>query len=83
MFSKPTSDQAFALAAVFQNCDSVSQLAHTGAAKSESMEFAMSTLLNQSPSSLEALYGSKENLGVGIDAIKIFFSTKQKKTISR
>ena len=83
MFSKPTSDQAYALAAVFQNCDSVSQLAHTGEAKSESMEFAMSTLLNQSPSSLDALYGSKESLASGIEAIKIFFSTKQKKTISR
>ena len=79
VFSKPTPDQAYALAAVFQTCDLVSQLAHTGEAKSDLMELAMSTLLNQNPSSLEALYGSKESLGLGIEAIKIFFSAKQKK----
>ena len=52
VFSKPTPDQAYALAAVFQTCDLVSQLAHTGEAKSDLMELAMSTLLNQNPSSL-------------------------------
>lgn len=80
MFSKPTVEQAYALAAVFQTCNLVSQLAHTGETKNELMEFAMSTLLNQNPSSIEALYGSKESLTEGINTMKMFFSDKQNRT---
>ena len=78
MFSKPTYDQALALAAIFQACQSVSQLAHSGETKDELMEFAMSTLLNQHPSSIESLYGSRENLALGIRGIKAFFSDNKK-----
>lgn len=81
MFSKPTLDQAYALAAVFQTCNLVSQLAHTGEAENDLMEFAMTTLLNQNPSSVEALYGSRENLAHGIEAIKSFFSDKNKQRL--
>lgn len=80
MFSKPTLDQTLALAAIFQTCDLVTQLAHSGEAKSELMEFAMTTLLNQSPSSVEELYGSKEILATGIESMENFFAEHNKQT---
>lgn len=82
MFSKPTLDQAHALAAVFQTCGLVSQLAHTGEAESKLMKFAMITLLNQNPSSLDELYGSRDELAEGIKAMSIFFSDKDKQSSS-
>lgn len=75
MFSKPTHDQALALAAIFQSCDLVYQLAHSGHAENSRMEFSMSTLLNQDPSSLKDLYGSTENLQVGASIMETFFAS--------
>ena len=74
MFSKPTRPQALALAAVFQSCALTSRLAHTGEAEVDKMQFAMSTLLNQNPNSLQELYGSVDNLQAGIDAMQAFLS---------
>ena len=72
MFSKPTRQQVLALAAVFQSCELVCKLAYTGQADIEDMQFAMSTLLNQNPDSLEQLYGSIDNLHSGIDIMEAF-----------
>ena len=46
-FSKPTSEQAIALAAIFHCCELVSQLANTGEASSEDMATCMGALLNR------------------------------------
>jgi len=45
------------------------------------MEFAMTTLLNQSPSSVEELYGSKEILAAGIESMENFFAEHNKQTL--
>lgn len=72
MFSKPTKQQALALAAVFQASNQVYKLAYNGVADKEIMAFAMSTLLNQNPDSLDQLYGSRENLRDGFSSLKTF-----------
>jgi len=74
VFSKPTRPQALALATVFQSCALTSRLAHTGEAEVDKMQFAMSTLLNQNPDSLQELYVSVDNLQAGIDAMQAFLS---------
>ena len=72
MFSKPTRQQALALAAVFQASNQVYKLAYNGLSDKEKMSFAMSTLLNQDPDSLDQLYGPIENLEDGLDSMKMF-----------
>lgn len=72
MFSKPTKQQALALAAVFQASNQVYKLAYNGVSDKEKMSFAMSTLLNQDPDSLDQLYGPIENLEDGLDSMKMF-----------
>lgn len=72
MFSKPTKQQALSLAAVFQASNQVYKLAYNGVSDKEKMSFAMSTLLNQDPDSLDQLYGSIENLEDGLDSMKMF-----------
>ena len=80
MFSKPTHDQALVLAAIFQSCDLVYQLAHNGHAENSRMEFSMSTLLNQDPASLSDLYGSTDNLRVGATIMETFFASPKQQT---
>jgi len=72
LFSKPTKQQALALAAVFQASNQVYKLAYNGFSDKEKMSFAMSTLLNQNPDSLDQLYGSIENLQDGLHSMTMF-----------
>jgi high frequency lysogenization protein len=74
LFSKPTRQQALALAAVFQSCELVYQLGYSGRSEADQMAFAMSTLLNQNPDSLRDLYGSVGNLRSGITIMQDFLS---------
>jgi len=70
MFSRPTYEQALALAAVFQSCELVAELAHNGDIAPASLELCMSALLNQNPESIEDIYGSEKNLAIGIASMK-------------
>lgn len=72
MFSKPTKQQALALAAIFQASNQVYKLAYTGDSDIKTMEFSMSTLLNQNPDSLEQLYGPIDNLQDGLVTMQRF-----------
>ena len=74
MFSKPTHDQAMALAAVFQACHLVDQLANTGEASTEKMKVCISALLNQDPESIVDLYGSENNLETGAGAMTLLLN---------
>ncbi len=73
-FSKPTSEQAIALAAVFHCCELVSQLANTGEASGEDMAMCMGALLNQNPDSLSQLYGPVSGLTLGMKSMQRLFS---------
>lgn len=73
-FSKPTSEQAIALASVFHCCELVSQIANTGEASSEDMALCMGALLNQNPDSLSQLYGPVSGLTMGIKSMQRLFS---------
>ena len=79
MFAKPTHDQAMALAAVFQACHLVDQLANTGEASTEEMKVCIGALLNQDPESIEDLYGSEQSLETGVDAMTVLLG-EQKNT---
>jgi high frequency lysogenization protein len=72
IFSRPTQEQAVALAAVFQACELVAELAHQGEITSAQLERAMSALLNQNPGSVEQLYGAAANLSTGINSMTGF-----------
>jgi high frequency lysogenization protein len=78
LFSKPTEQQALALAAVFQASNQVYKLAYSGHSDADKMHFAMSTLLDQNPDSLEKLYGSVENLQDGINTMRGFMENANK-----
>lgn len=80
MLSKPTYQQTLALAAIFQAAGQVYQLAYTGDSNSAKTKFAMATLLNQNPSSLEELYGAKENLDEGFSFMKRFMQNTSQNT---
>lgn len=89
MLSKPTYEQILSLAAIFQSANQVYQLAYTGESDSAKTKFAMATLLNQSPNSLEELYGDKDNLADGFSIMNRFMNnanqpaeTKHKEVIS-
>lgn len=73
LFSKPTSEQAVALAAVFHCCELVSQLANTGEATSDDMALCMGALLNQNPDSLSQLYGPVSGLALGMNSMRSLF----------
>lgn len=79
-FSKPTSEQAVALAAVFHACELVSQLANTGVASSDEMSLCMSALLNQNPDSLSQIYGPVSGLKLGMDSMERLFSDGSEET---
>ena len=72
IFPSPTQDQALALAAVFQACELVADLAHQGEADKVMLEVAMGALLNQNPESLVDLYGPVANLTTGINSMTSF-----------
>lgn len=80
MFKKPTTEQALALAAVFQACQLVDTLANSGEAPIEQVTLSMAALLNQNPSSLEDIYGPAGNLKVGAEAVKTLLGERKKST---
>ena len=83
MFAKPTHDQAMALAAVFQACYLVDQLANTGEASTAEMEVCIGALLNQNPESLADLFGSEQNLEAGVDAMTVLLGEHQDSELFR
>lgn len=78
MLSKPTYQQTLALAAIFQAAGQVCKLAYTGESDAAKTKFAMATLLNQKPGSLEELYGAKENLEEGFSTMLRFMQNANK-----
>ena len=80
MLSKPTYQQTLALAAIFQSADQVYKLAYTGESDSDKTKFAMATLLNQNPDSIEQLYGAKQNLEEGFSIMNSFMQNASNST---
>lgn len=83
MFAKPTHDQAMALAAVFQACYLVDQLANTGEASTAEMEVCIGALLNQNPESLADLFGSEQNLEAGVEAMTVLLGEQKDSELFR
>ncbi len=77
IFSGPTHEQAVTLAAVFQACHLVDQLANTGGANNQQTEVCLSALLNQHPTSVTDLYGSEQALETGIEAMTTLLAKHQ------
>ena len=83
MISTPTRDQAIALAGVFQACQLVDNLARTGSIPIDQLSVEINSLLEQNPSSTEAVFSYGEhnaayNLEVGIETIQQMFREKHK-----
>lgn len=69
MIDIPTRDQTLALAAVFQACHFVDRLATTGEVPPSDLNAAMVSLLEQNPTSTEALFGGLRQLEPGLRAM--------------
>ncbi len=83
MLNTPTRDQAIALAGVFQACQLVDNLARTGSIPIDQLSVEINSLLEQNPSSTEAVFSYGEhnaayNLEVGIETIQQMFREKHK-----
>ena len=79
----PTRDQAIALAGVFQACQLVDNLARTGSIPLDQLNVEINSLLEQNPSSTEAVFsygehGAAHNLEIGIETIQQLFRDKYK-----
>lgn len=66
LFPSPTKNQLMALAGAFQACSLVDSYARLGTVPAKQMETAIYSLLQQNPSSTEAVYGGLENLEQGL-----------------
>ncbi|MDG0969411.1 MAG: high frequency lysogenization protein HflD [Porticoccaceae bacterium] len=70
IFSRPTSDQALSLAAVFHYAVLVDRLANTGEIPEVELANAMAVLLNQNPDSIVDLYGPSDNISLGVRSMR-------------
>ena len=78
IFNRPTSDQALALAGVFQSAELVDHLARYGDISDAQLSGAMTTLLNQNPGSVMDLYDSTDNLELGINSLRTMLNDRTK-----
>ncbi len=72
--SMPTRDQVIALAAIFQVCKLVDDLARNGTVPQQPFATSIHSLFEQNPASTEAVFGSVANLADGIEAMYQMFS---------
>jgi len=70
MFSKPTRDQLIALAGIFQACQLVETLAKTGSVPSDRFSVSIESLFNKNPETTEAVFGSVDQLHLGIESMQ-------------
>lgn len=76
IFSRPTADQALALAGVFQSAVLVEEIATHGDISQKRLAHAMSVLLNQSPESVSSLYGSPDDMEPGVNAMRTLLADR-------
>lgn len=76
-FSKPTPDQAIALAAIFQACQLVEDLASTGLCQQRDLEICVNSLFERNSDSALAVYGSIEGLRTGLDTLQQILGSTQ------
>ena len=76
MIDIPTRDQTLALAAVFQACHFVDRLATTGDIPASDLNATMVSLLQQNPTSTEALFGGLQQLEPGLRAMDSVLTAK-------
>jgi len=76
IFSRPTADQALALAGVFHAAALVDEIANHGDIGPKQLANSMSVLLNQNPDSVSSLYGSPDNIQLGISAMRTLLTDR-------
>ena len=76
IFSRPTADQALALAGVFHAAALVDEIANHGDIGPNQLANAMSVLLNQNPDSVSSLYGSPDNIQLGVSSMRTLLTDR-------
>jgi high frequency lysogenization protein len=76
IFSRPTADQALALSGVFHAAALVDEIANHGDINPNQLANAMSVLLNQNPESVSSLYGSPDNIQLGVSAMRTLLTDR-------
>ncbi|HIK80552.1 MAG TPA: lysogenization regulator HflD [Porticoccaceae bacterium] len=76
IFSRPTADQALALAGVFHAAALVDEIANHGDIGPKQLANSMSVLLNQNPDSVSSLYGSPDNIQLGVSAMRTLLTDR-------
>lgn len=80
LFSRPTRDQAIALAGVFHCAELVDKLANEGSISELQLGLAMTALLNQNPQSVMGLYGDLDNVELGLNSLRDAIEQNTKST---
>lgn len=70
MFSKPTRDQVIALAGMFQSCQLVETLSKNGTIPADHFNVCIESLFQKNPENTEAVYGSINQLQLGIETMQ-------------
>ncbi|WP_339642619.1 high frequency lysogenization protein HflD [uncultured Porticoccus sp.] len=70
LLKKPTKDQIIALSGVFQACQLVETLAKTGSIPTDRFQVCIESLFQQNPDSTEQVFGSVENLQLGMETLQ-------------
>ncbi len=74
MFFNPTQEQILPLAAAFQACQLLDNLAKHGEIPNPELETAVASLLNQTPQSTEEVFGTRANLVLGMQTMNDLLS---------
>jgi high frequency lysogenization protein len=70
MFSQPTRDQLIALAGIFQSCQLVETLSKNGSVPADRFNTCIESLFQKNPESTEAVFGSINELQLGIETMQ-------------
>ena len=70
LLKKPTKDQMIALSGVFQACQLVETLAKTGSIPTDRFQVCIESLFQQNPDSTEQVFGSVDNLQLGMETLQ-------------
>jgi high frequency lysogenization protein len=70
LLKKPTKDQIIALSGVFQACQLVETLAKSGSIPADRFQVCIESLFQQNPDSTEQVFGSVDNLQLGMETLQ-------------
>jgi len=75
IYKKPTENQLLALFGIFQSCCLVEKLSKHGLISENSFKASMESLLHKNPENTLAVFGSLNNLSLGVQSVKTLLTS--------